>query len=73
MDRRIVPSERFARAAALAAMCFLLGSGYASAEQHALIRGLARQAPNPRPPTRTAERISASRATHRKRFEPPMA
>jgi subtilase family serine protease len=49
MDRRSVPSARFARAAALAAMCFLLGSGYASAEQHALIRGLARAGAQPAP------------------------
>jgi len=40
MDKRRQSSGCFARAATLVALCFVLGSGYASAAQHALIRGL---------------------------------
>lgn len=40
MDKTTLSSERCARAATLIAMCFVLGSGYVSAAQHALVRGL---------------------------------
>src|SRR5271155_3549924 len=40
MDKRRLSSARFARAATFFAMCFVLGSGYVSAAQHVLIRGL---------------------------------
>jgi subtilase family serine protease len=40
MDRRSVLGTRHARAAIVAAMCCMFGSGYVLAAQHALIRGL---------------------------------
>jgi subtilase family serine protease len=40
MDKTTPCGGRFARAGKLIALCFVLGSGYVSAAQHALLRGL---------------------------------
>jgi subtilase family serine protease len=49
MNMRSLSSGRFARAVTLAALCFLLGSGYVSAAPHVLVRGLVSR--DAQPPT----------------------
>jgi subtilase family serine protease len=49
MDNRRHSSARFARAATFVAMCFVLGSGYVSAAQHALVKQLVSR--DAQPPT----------------------
>jgi subtilase family serine protease len=56
MDKAALSGGPFARAATLIALCFVLGSGYVSAAQHALVKGLvSRQA---QPPTDAFCRIN---------------